>query len=93
MFSARDRGLVHLQYVGDVPGTPAERLRVGDRLMWNGGALSEVLTIEEASPAYLAITARSSRSGEVRPRRLKKDRLVALVDPIDGRVRTRERNP
>ncbi len=74
----REQGLVHLQGAGDWPGTPARELEVGDRLMWNGGAVYVVLSVREVSPAFIEITERDERKpdGTVYPRRLKKDRLV-----------------
>lgn len=75
----REAGLVHLQYVGEMPGTPAGDLEVGDRLMWNGGAVYTVTAIREASAKFIEITERAeggSNAGREYQRRLKKDRLV-----------------
>jgi hypothetical protein len=80
----REQGLVHLQYVGEMPGTPAGDLAVGDRLMWNGGAIYTVTAIREASPKFIEITERAdagSNAGKEYQRRLKKSRLVVRARP------------
>ena len=38
-------GKVHLQSVGNVPGTPAENIKVGDILTWNFGYKATVTGI------------------------------------------------
>jgi hypothetical protein len=79
-----ERGLVHLQFVGDLPGTPAGELEAGDRLMWNGGAIYTVTAIRQASPKFIEITERAdagSNKGQEYPRRLRMDRLVVRAKP------------
>lgn len=77
----RERQLVHLQYVGEMPGVPAGTLEVGDRLMWNGGAVYVVTSVREASPKFVEIRERSEREPErgEYTRRMRKDRLVVSV--------------
>lgn len=70
--------MVHLQYVGDVPGVEASELSAGDRLMWNFGMVSTVVSVEDASPKFIRIVERA-KDGQDYTRRLKKDRLVARV--------------
>jgi hypothetical protein len=80
----REQNLVHLQYVGDMPGTPAGELEVGDRLMWNGGAVYTVTAIEQPSPQFIKITERAdggSNKGEEYTRRLRRSRLVVRARP------------
>lgn len=80
-------GTVHLQYVGDVPGTRADTLIVGDTLMWNGGSRAAVIAIKDVSKCFLVVTERSldcADKGAEYARRMKKDRLVAVVS-ADGR--------
>lgn len=67
---------IRLQSVGWGPGTPAMEIQVGDRLMWNFGYVSEVLTIELAGKEFLNFTLKSE-SGHIGTRRMKKTRLVA----------------
>lgn len=77
----REQRLVHLQFVGDLPGTPAAELAVGDHLMWNGGAVYVITGLREASPKFIEITERDARKPDSQEytRRLKKDRLVARL--------------
>ena len=77
----RERGLVHLQFIGDLPGTPSSELAVGDHLMWNGGAIYVITGIREASPKFIEITERNARKpgSQDYTRRLKKDRLVVRL--------------
>ena len=80
----REHSLVHLQYIGDMPGTPSGELEAGDRLMWNGGAIYLVTAVREVSPQFIEITERAlggSNKGSEYPRRLKKDRLVVRARP------------
>jgi hypothetical protein len=80
----REQGLVHLQFVGDLPGTPARDLEAGDKLMWNGGDVYVVLSVREVSAQFIEITETAAsgskwEDGKEYPRRLKKDRLVVRV--------------
>lgn len=77
----KEQGLVHLQFVGDLPGTPAAELALGDHLMWNGGAVYVITGIRDASPKFIEITERDARKPESREytRRLKQDRLVVRL--------------
>jgi hypothetical protein len=85
--SSPPAGHVHLQFVGDVPGVPAAELGPGDRLMWNGGGTSTVVSVRDASRHYVEILEAwpNTATGETEqtPRRLKKTRLVARV-PVEN---------
>ncbi|MFD5856129.1 hypothetical protein [Streptomyces chartreusis] len=70
---------IHLQYVGRKPAVEAQELIVGDTLMWNAGETTTVTAIVEASPKFLRITERCTRTGAEHDRRLMKTRLVARV--------------
>lgn len=72
-------GTIHLRGIGRRPAVEAQLLRVGDTLMWNEGETTEVLAIVEASPKFVRITEKSSRTGTTHDRRLMKTRLVARV--------------
>ena len=74
---------VRLQTVGREHARIAADLRVGDELVWNGGVTTRVAAIREASPQFLEID-EVSISGASSPRRLKKDRLVAVVAGAGG---------
>ncbi len=94
----REQGLVHLQFVGDWPGTPASELAKGDHLMWNGGAVYVITGIREASPKFIEITERAvacrvDRDGTTEyTRRLKKDRLVVRLTPEQVKRATGQRD-
>ena len=77
----REAGLVHLIGVGDMPGTPACHLSVGDRLMWNYGSVYKVLSVQEVSPRFVEIRERpeDKPDGDVYTRRLRKNRLVVRL--------------
>ena len=79
----REQQLVHLIGVGDMPGTPAGELAIGDRLMWNYGSVYVVTEIREASPQFIEITEEGPQPHKVEgySRRLKKDRLVVRAKP------------
>jgi hypothetical protein len=88
----RERKLVHLQYVGEMPGTPAGELETGDRLMWNGGAIYTIVKIERVSPQFIKVTERAdggSNQGQEYTRRLKLDRLVVRAKPGEKFKRAR----
>ena len=85
--SSPPAGHVHLQSVGDVPGVPAAELGPGDRVMWNGGGTSTVVSVRGASAQFVEIIEAGQRGAggetELTPRRLKKTRLVARV-PVEN---------
>ena len=67
---------IHLIGMGTGPGTPAHEIVPGDRLMWNFGYVSEVLTIVPCGKESLNMALRSQK-GEVSIRRIRKNTLVA----------------
>lgn len=67
---------LHLQGVGLHPAKPAGELAPGDTLVWNYGHASTVVSVTEASPAFVTVTERSHRNDLVYTRRLGKARLV-----------------
>jgi hypothetical protein len=69
---------IHLQAIGDLPGTLARDLKVGDRLMWNYGYVYTIAAIEDASAKFLRVTERAE-DGREYTRRLRKDRAVARI--------------
>ena len=71
-----EQKLIRLQAMGWGPGTPVRDIRIGDRLMWNFGYVSEVLDIVPVGKHFLNFTLRSE-DGSIWLRRMKKDRLVA----------------
>lgn len=67
---------LHLQGVGLHIAKLATEIRVGDVLVWNYGHTSEVVSIREVSPQFLAIEEKCE-SGKIWPRRIKKSRTIA----------------
>ena len=72
-------GLVHLQYVGDVPGKPVESLKPGDRIMWNGGAMSTVVEVRPKSASTVVLVEQSDKSAATYERVKRKGTLIAFV--------------
>lgn len=69
---------LQLQSVGHVVGQPAENIKAGAFLMWNFGAVEEVLEVVKSTSASIVIRIKS-RSGYVGERRLMKKRLVCIL--------------
>jgi len=68
---------VHLQYVGRVKAKPAKDFRIGEKMMWNGGSTTEVVSVVKTTAKFITYGLRDDESGPW-VRRLKKDRLVAI---------------
>jgi hypothetical protein len=68
-----------LQGVGWGKGTEAQEIKPGDKLMWNYGYISEVLSVEKVSNLFLNFTLKSE-SGQINQRRMKLTRLVARCE-------------
>lgn len=71
---------VHLQYCGDYLGTPASELKVGDKMMWNNGYITTVMTIEKRGKSVY-VTEKSTYGGKetLYERRFLATRLVVRV--------------
>ncbi|OEJ21035.1 hypothetical protein [Streptomyces subrutilus] len=69
-----------IQGVGRVPAVQAQQLTPGDKVMWNGGHVVEVLAVEEASPCFLRVSLTSSTPGDSKPdvRRWKKTAIIGV---------------
>lgn len=78
MVNIPKKQLVHLQNIGNVPGTPASKLRVGDRVMWNFGYVS---TVERITPSKTGSTITVEFLGSKHPRRFSLTTLVPLATP------------
>jgi hypothetical protein len=72
---------ISLQGVGHVIGRPAVEVKAGDTLMWNFGEKETVLSVLSETVHFVTIQIQSSRSGYVGTRKLKKDRLVCILEP------------
>lgn len=71
---------ISLQGVGHVIGRPAVEVKAGDILMWNFGEKESVLSVLSETAHFVTIQMQS-RSGYVGTRKLKKDRLVCILEP------------
>ena len=72
---------VHLQWIGEKPGKRVDELRVGDVIMWNGGATSEVLELTPtATGKSITATLRESGDGRVVNRQMRATRYVAMAE-------------
>jgi hypothetical protein len=82
---------IHLQYVGQQAAILVSELRPGYVMVWNSGAMTEVVSIEQISPKFVNIMEREvtykRKAGTVglvavrgktydSPRRFKLDRLI-----------------
>lgn len=74
-------GKVHLQSVGNVPGTPAENIKVGDILTWNFGYKATVTEVVKRTAKSVVIRKRYDYNGKEYERRLMFGRLVAANIP------------
>lgn len=69
----------YLQGIGNVKGTPARTVKVGDHIVFNGGESNKVIEIVAETPAFVTFKLEYTYRGETRTwlRRFKKDRIVA----------------
>lgn len=70
---------IHLQGIGKHYAIMVCQLMVGDTLVWNYGAKSKVIAIDNLSKCYIKITTMDEK-GNVYERRMKRDRLVAVIE-------------
>ncbi|WP_328491224.1 hypothetical protein [Streptomyces zaomyceticus] len=80
----------HIQGVGRVRAVQAQQLAPGDKVMWNGGAVVEVLAVAEASPCFLMVSLASSTKGDTKPdvRRWKKTAIIASPAAVQDQAET-----
>lgn len=71
-------GLVHLQGIGKVRAKPASAFEVGERMGWNYGYTSQVISKEKRGQ-FIHFKMLAS-DNQVYSRRMKPSRLVALGD-------------
>ena len=64
--------------IGNVDGTVAAEVKVGDRLMWNFGTTSTVVSIEEKSAQFIIVSEKWT-DGNTTERRMKKTRTVCIL--------------
>lgn len=71
---------IQLQYVGKVPAKPANELKIGSKLMWNGGSIFEVISIEFSKTGKTLNIIEKGSDGREWNRKLRSDRLVVIVE-------------
>lgn len=79
-------GMKRIQSIGMVGAVMAERLLPGDRLIWNYGYVTEILTIEPKGKMSLEFTMKYTENDgsdigkrETHSRTMRKNRLVAVT--------------
>lgn len=75
-----DPNAMRLQSVGWVKGTYAENIKNGDFLMWNFGSVYVVNEIIKETEKMLIISTSPKNSTAVYTQKLKKNRLVCILD-------------
>ena len=76
---------IRLQYVGMVKAEPAGNIKVGDRLMWNGGSTDEVVAVRFAESGKTMWITEKTDDGRIWPeRKMTTTRGVAIVR--DGKI-------
>ena len=69
--------MVRIQSIGMCEGTPAKELKVGDKLLWNFGYISEVIEITKTTNESI-FTILKCEDGKLYPRRFLKTREVVI---------------
>jgi len=69
---------MRLQSIGNVLGTPAIKIKKGDSLMWNFGAVEVVENILKQTEKMMIISI--SYNGKLYERKLAKSRLVCILN-------------
>lgn len=76
---------IQLQSVGHVPAKPVSQFKVGEKMMWNFGYTSTILSILKETNTQIIFQMKSfdpsgNSDGKIYDRRMKKTRLAAIVD-------------
>ena len=77
-FNEKRADAIQLQACGLVKAKPAAEFKIGELMAWNFGYVSEVVGILFETKAFITFET-LCHDGKVYPRRLKKDRLVAMA--------------
>lgn len=70
---------IQLQSIGKVKAKQAGELKTGDKMIWNFGEKSTVLSIEKETAKSIWIKEISDKSGNIYERRFLKTRLIATI--------------
>lgn len=77
LVNASEKNAMRLQGIGLVLGTPAQKIKKGDFLLWNFGYKSEVKEIIKETEKTITISILSK--GGLYERKLYKNRLVCIL--------------
>lgn len=70
---------IQLQSIGHIAAIEAGNLIPGDVTVWNFGAKETIISKDRETKAFVFLTIKSERSGDLYERKLKKTRLVGIV--------------
>jgi hypothetical protein len=79
MTTSSDKNGMRLQQIGFVVGTPAEKIKQGDFLMWNFGGVYVVNAILRETAKTIVISTSPKGSDTVYEQKLNKSRLVCIL--------------
>jgi len=88
----RTAGFVHLIEVGDVPGTSAGEVRVGQQMLHNYWHTSTVTDVRNDG-RWVHLTLRDDKSGNTMTRKVRQDTLVPIRQGLEAEHRSLRRNP
>ena len=69
--------MVRLQSIGMCKGTPAQNIKIGDKILWNYGYHSEVTEITKTTENSIFVVLKSEE-GKLYPRRFLKSRELVI---------------
>lgn len=78
ILNANSPNAIRLQSIGWVLGTPARDVKKNDFLMWNFGEKEQIIEVVKETKLFIEVVCKSS-SGYIGNRKLKKDRLVCIL--------------
>ena len=77
--NSSDKNGMRLQQIGFVVGTPAEKIKQGDFLMWNFGSVYVVNEVLRETAKTIVISTSPNGSDKVYEQKLNKNRLVCIL--------------
>ena len=75
---------IQLQYVGKVNAKPVQDFKIGEKMMWNYGFTSEIISIVKETPKQIilemnSVSPEGKKSEGTHRRRMQKTRLAAIA--------------
>lgn len=71
--------MIHLQGIGNKPAKQADKIKIGDSLIWNFGYTSIVTDVKETKSGKSIVISEQYESGKTYKRRMLKNTLVGIV--------------